>query len=73
MCCDNESNSRSQHQKLRVSSMRILSDLNIICLHLEDREEALVEVVKVGPVVVVAEAVAAVEVRAKDLEVEYSN
>ena len=38
---------------------------------LKDREEALVEVVEVGPVRVVAEALAAVKVRAEDLEAEH--
>ena len=38
---------------------------------LKDREEALVEVVEVGPVRVVAEALAAVKMRAEDLEAEH--
>ena len=62
MWCDIESNDGSNTAKISL-----ISD------DLKDRKEALVKVVEVGPVVVVAEAVAAVEVRAKDLEVEYSN
>ena len=55
---------RHRKQRRNLRSQHVEVDL-------KDREEALVEVVEVGPVVVVAEAVAAVEVGAEDLQSEH--